>query len=340
MLSRAVIFAVVFCSPLPRVFAEQPLYFRGSCMGTTYAVTVAGNLEKSSLNKIAEQVSDELERIEQIFSLYRPTSELSRFNEVTSSEWMAVSPDLFAVTKRAIDLAGQSNAAFDPTVAPLVRLWRLQQVTNDWSPPSAQEIAETKKQVGFRLLHLRDDPPAIKRLVAGVSLDLNALVEGWAIDRVIKLLQQNGVNDALVELGGEFRAFGHKHDDQPWKIGIENPLEPGSLYATASLSNAALATSGNYRQSIEYRGRHYGHILNARTASPVEHDLIAVSVLAGDAATADGWATALMILGPAEGFSLAQRKRLAASFVVRNGRELQFKLTAAAVGRILIAGKQ
>ena len=336
---RAAIFAVVGCTQLPRAIAGEPLCTRGTCMGTTYAVTIVDQIDNSSFNEIANRINNELERIEHVFSLYRPTSELSRFNEASSSNWIDVSSDLLLVTKHAIELSRQTNGAFDPTIAPLIRLWRLHRASNDWSPPTAAALAESRKRVAFHLLELRNDPPAIRKRMTGVELDLNALVEGWAIDRVIDLLQQHGISNVLVELGGEFRAIGHKSEGQPWKIGIENPFKPTSLYATASLRNAALATSGNYRQVIEYNGRRYGHILDARTGEPVEHDLIAVSVLAIDATTADGWATALMTLGSSEGMALAEKKELAASFALRAGHELQIKLTTRALSKIVLAEK-
>jgi thiamine biosynthesis lipoprotein len=308
-------------------------------MGTTYSVTISDHLTKTSLSDIEKQIGDELERIEQIFSLFRPNSELSCFNRAQSAEWIEVSDDLLSVTKCALELAHETSSAFDPTIAPLVRLWRLRQVNNDWSPPTTAAIAEARKRVDFRQLEIRRDPPGIRKRMTGLEIDLNALVEGWAIDRVITLLQQNGISGALVELGGEFRAMGLKPERQPWKIGIEKPLEPRSLHAIASLSDAALATSGNYRQAIEFRGRRYGHILDGRTGAPVQHNLLSVSVIADDALTADGWATALMVLGPIEGFALAEKKGMCASFAMRAGDQLQIKRTKTALGQIMLADK-
>jgi thiamine biosynthesis lipoprotein len=296
-------------------------------------------METTSLRGLERRVGDELERIEQIFSLFRPSSELSRLNAAPSGKWIDVSPDLLAVAKRALDLAHETGGAFDPTIAPLVRLWRMQQPTSDWLPPKAAAIAEAMQRVGFQHVETREDSPAIRKLVVDIEMDLNALVEGWAIDRVMDLLQQSGIANALFELGGEFRAIGQKRDSQPWKVGIENPLEPSFLYATTTLANAALATSGNYRQTIEYHGRHYGHILDARSGEPVQHDLLAISVIASDAVTADGFATALMALGPSEGFALAEKKGLAASFGIRGSARLHVKLTKAALGKINLVNK-
>jgi len=193
------------------------------------------------------------------------------------------------------------------------------------------------------LIELREQPPGLRKRATVVELDLNALVEGWAIDSVQEILVRNQIQNALIELGGEFRSMGHRADGQPWRLGVENPHEAGALYATVALENAALSASGDYRQAIELQGRRYSHILDARTGSPIQHDLIAVSVIASNAMTADGWATALLALGPEEGFALADKKGLAASFVLRTGRSqppnadsgLRFLLTARAKGRFV-----
>jgi thiamine biosynthesis lipoprotein len=335
--------AILALVPLMVFAAGKQETLRGTCMGTKYAVTVVDSPVDLSLERLAEQVSDELERIEQIFSLYRASSELSRLNAAESGEWIGVSSDLLAVTKRALQLAEDTGGAFDPTVAPLVQLWKLRQVTSSWSPPTQKAIAKVRQRVGWRLIELREQPPALRKQATGVEMDLNALVEGWAIDSVQEILVRNQIQNALIELGGEFRSLGRRVDGQPWRIGLENPHEPGVCYATVALENAALSTSGDYRQAIEFQGRRYSHILDARTGAPIQHDLIAVSVIASDATTTDGWATALFALGPEEGFVLAEKKGLAASFVLRNGRSqppnaksgLRFRLTAGAMGRFV-----
>lgn len=341
-------FASFFALTLATTFAaEQQQTIRGTCMGTKYAVTIVDSPVDLTLDQLANQVSDELERIEQIFSLYRPSSELSCVNAADSGQWIKVSSDLLAVAKRALQLAEDTGGAFDPTVAPLIQLWKLRQVSNSWSPPTQEAVAKTRQRVGWRFIELREESPAVRKLVTGVEMDLNSLVEGWAIDSMQKILVQNKIPNALLELGGEFRSLGRRADGQPWRIGVENPHEPGACYATVALENAALSTSGDYRQAIEFQGQRYSHILDARTARPIQHDLIAVSVIANDAITADGWATALLALGPAEGLSLAEEKGLAASFVLRAGRSqhtnadngIRFRLTSRATERFISIDK-
>ena len=286
-------------------------------MGTAYTVKLARRPESAELSGLQQEVAAELERIEQIFSLFRHHSELRRLNAAPAGEWVEVSNDLQAVTQRALALAECTGGAFDPTVGPLVRLWRIHDLSSAWSPPAASEIARVKQQIGHHLVAIRADPPAIRKLSAGVELDLNALVEGWALDQLAAILRSRGCHDVLIELGGEFRGLGRRGDGEPWLVGIEDPGRLPACYATVALENGALATSGSYRHARMHRGIAYAHILDTRTGAPVHHELAAVSVLAGEGVTADGWATALMVLGPIAGRDLAEREGLAASFVPR-----------------------
>lgn len=131
------------------------------------------------------------------------------------------------------------------------------------------------------------------------------------------IFRSRGCHDVLIELGGEFRGLGRRGDGEPWRVGIEDPGRLPACYATVALEDAALATSGSYRHARTHHGTAYAHILDPRTGAPVHHELAAVSVLAGEGVTADGWATALMVLGLIAGRELAEREGLTASFVPR-----------------------
>jgi thiamine biosynthesis lipoprotein len=311
--------------------------FTGQAMGTSYTVKIVDRPHEDSLQNIEALVRGEFERIEQIFSLYRADSELSRLNRAPANEWVTVSRDVVEVTAHAVRLAEQTGGTFDPTVGPLVQLWRIQDLSAAWQPPTRDEIAAAKQAVGWRLVELRPEPLAVRKLAAGVEINLNALVEGWALDRLAALLQSRGSHSFLIELGGEFKAAGQRGDGRAWQIGLENPHEPGILYATVQVADAAVATSGDYRQARLHAGKSYSHILDPRTGAPIEHGLSAVTVLCEDAMTADGWATALMVLGPIEGRKLADEHRLSASFVYGSQKPLKVELSRAAEGKVIVA---
>ncbi len=316
------------------VHAQEVETIDGRTMGTSYRLSFVRGEFGASGEGLASEVSAELERIEGIFSLYRSDSEICLLNASPADKWISTSQDLFQVAQYAVSLSKQTGGALDPTLHPLIELWQGDRLSSNWLPPSPKDIAAARSRIGTSLLEFKDDPPSIRKLSSEVQLDLNALVEGWAIDRILNLLKKQKCVSALFELGGEHAAFGVKPNGKAWRIGIENPQDPASLYATVTLNEAAMCTSGSYRQARKHAGRSYSHILDPRTGNPVAHNLIAVSVLHPNAMVADGWATALMVLGPVEGPELAEECGLAASFVVGSSTSISPQLSDPAVGLI------
>lgn len=157
-----------------------------------------------------------------------------------------------------------------------------------------------------------DDRGAMRVDAGGTALDLSAIAKGHGVDRVAHAVAALGALDVFVEIGGEVRTFGRSPRGTPWVVGIERPKAgsaPGrDLVATVAVSNAALATSGNYRTAFELEGRTVHHTLDPRTGLPSAARVLSASVLAPDCATADGWATALMVLGPDEGLPLIEAR--------------------------------
>jgi thiamine biosynthesis lipoprotein len=215
-------------------------------------------------------------------------------------------------------MAADSRGAFDPTVAPLVRLWHFGPRAQAGGVPTAEEIVRVRQSIGFRLIDVRLDPPALRKTDPRVELDLNAIAPGFAVDRIAEHLEQRGVPGYMVEIGGEIRTRGAKPDGQPWRVGIEQPVEGMRLVHRAlSLTDAALATSGDYRNFFVRDGVRYSHTIDPHSGRPVTHHLASVTVVADDCTTADGLATTLTVLGPAAGREFAAERGIAAYFLVR-----------------------
>jgi thiamine biosynthesis lipoprotein len=173
---------------------------------------------------------------------------------------------------------------------------------------------------GFAKLELRDAPgPAIRKRIATLALDVNAIAPGYAVDRIAEALEQLGLGDYLVEIGGEVRAGGHRPDGRAWQVAIEAPVAgERKAYAGLQLSDLAVSTSGNYRDFRRFAdGRVISHTIDPRTGEPVGHGLVSVTVVHPSAMDADAYATALMVLGPEEGYALAERLGLPALFLER-----------------------
>ncbi|MDX1803632.1 MAG: FAD:protein FMN transferase, partial [Alcanivorax sp.] len=164
----------------------------------------------------------------------------------------------------------------------------------------------------------------------GVYVDLSSIAKGFAVDKVAGVLQQHGLKNYLVEIGGELRASGHKPYKQPWRVAVEKPI-PGvrEVENVIDLKDMSVATSGDYRNFFEDNGKLYSHTIDPRTGYPVTHNLASVSVLHQDCMTADGLATAMTVLGPQKGMAFAKAHELAVLFIVRTDKGAKELMTPA-----------
>lgn len=313
--------AALLLAGCDRSGSDPVVTLRGTTMGTSYTIRLSNSSDAVSppdAESLKRQVDALLDRIEDSMSTWRADSELSRFNRFRSDEWFAVSAELVAVVREAQRIAQETNGAFDVTVGPLVDLWHFGPDRGPPQPPSDDAIEAVRRRVGWQALKWREDPPALRKQKPELEVDLSAIAKGYAVDRVAQLLEEAGIEAFLVEIGGEVRTRGRRPDGTPWRVGIERP-DPSrrQVQLVLPLENRAMATSGNYRNFFEYQGRKFGHTIDPRTGRPVEHALASVTVLASQCMTADAWATALMVLGPQEGYNLAEERGLAVLMLVR-----------------------
>ena len=312
--------------------AAEPdmLELRGLAMGTAYSVRVVRPSDGLSLtpDRLGEDIAARLDEIEDRFSTYRPDSDVSRFNAHRGREWFSVSPDFLDVLKQGIAVSELSGGAFDITVGPLVELWGFGAGGEAGRIPQREALDGLLAATGSVHLQWRESPPAVRRTRPGVQLDFSAIAKGYAVDEIWTLLLEAGVSAYLVEIGGEVRTRGRRADGRDWSIGIESPDGTG-VTGAVPLRNAAIATSGDYRNYFEHEGVRYSHVLDPRTGWPVSHELAEVSVIGSTAAAADALATALLVLGPAAGVELAERRNIAARMVLRTADGLKVLQTAA-----------
>jgi len=290
------------------------LHLEGKTMGTTWHATVL--TEQATSEEITTLVQSRLDELEAIFTNWRETSAVSKFNASSSSEWQEVPRELAEVVAFARTLSTETGGAFDVTISPLIDLWGFGAAGHDLPVPDDQAIAQALAHCGWRKLEVQPDPPRLRRLDPALQINVSALVEGYAIDDLVRRLGAQGIHNFLLEVGGELYASGTKADGSSWQVGIQQPrAEKDALAGAIPVTNRALATSGTYRQYRELQGRQRPHILDARTGRPVEHSLVSVSVNDASCFHADGWATALLSLGRIEGEKLAEKAGVAALFI-------------------------
>ncbi|HMB16990.1 MAG TPA: FAD:protein FMN transferase [Pelovirga sp.] len=317
-LITTLLFVVVACQQYP---AEPYLQLSGETMGTTWSVVVrSANADNAA--GLKQQLQQQLDHINALMSTYDPKSEVSRFNNQTSTDWFTVSEATLQVVELAQEVSELTAGAFDITVAPLVELWGFGATDRSRVPPSADQVREVLAGVGYEQLHLRRHPAAISKKIPGLRIDLSAIAKGYAVDVLAAHLDQQGMDSYLVEVGGEMKMAGQRPDGTPWRIAIERPLDHIREVATVfPLTDTALATSGNYRNFYEIEGERYVHTIDPVSGSPIQHQLASATVLDPSCARADALATALMVMGEKRGQQFSEEHRIAAHFLIHNKTE-------------------
>ncbi len=291
---------------------------RGRSMGTTWCVTWSGPrvVDAPGLHVRIQQALDEV--VAQM-SPWEHGSDISRYNRAPADSWHAL-PEAFAqVLACALHVADVSEGAFDPSAGELVDLWGFGPPGPRSQVPDARSVQAALRCCGWRRLRVQDGRVYQP---GGSRLDLSAIAKGHAVDRIARLLSQRGIENHLVEVGGELRGTGVRPDGQPWWVDLHVP--PGAAgqvtETRVALHGLSVATSGDYlRRYTDADGAVRSHTIDPRIGWPVSHGLVSVSVLHADCMRADAWSTALTVLGVDEGLALARRHDIAALFVQRVG---------------------
>jgi thiamine biosynthesis lipoprotein len=276
------------CGPAPE-YAE----INGFTQGTTYHIVV----EKSpglDLIALRQEIEEAFTAIDNSLSIYNDSSVISFINSNRSDFTDTLFREVFRISSL---VSQQSGGLFDITVGPLVEAW-------GFGPDAMKRFDESKLDSLLALVgmdKLRLEGERIIKASPGMFIDVNAIAQGYTVDIVAGILEREGIDECLVEVGGEVRTVGDKNG-KGWRVGIDTPADgnyiPGAeLQATVRLDKSALATSGNYRKFYIENGIKYSHTIDPRTGYPVRHTLLSATVIAREAAVADAWATACMVAG-------------------------------------------
>jgi thiamine biosynthesis lipoprotein len=315
-------FVLTLSSCLTRKMVKD-FNFTGKTMGTYYRVKHSGDVEFEKIKKIKVDIEKHLHHINALMSTYIRTSQITQFNKNQSTNRFSVHPDFFKVLKASILVSEKSKGAFDITVMPLVNLWGFGP-QNKKKVPTEGEIQAVLNYVGNDKVVLDADKNTIKKKHPKTEIDLSASAKGYAVDFLAERLSADyGLNNILVEIGGEVRAIGKKRDGKFYKIGIESPKKKlgEQIQLVVKLDNRAIATSGNYRNYFESKGKIYSHTINSKTGRPVERDVISATVISKNCLEADAWATALVAAGSVNGYNLTRKYNLLAYFIVKGEKE-------------------
>ncbi|WFE71848.1 FAD:protein FMN transferase [Halomonas sp. M1] len=318
LLIASMLLALSACSETSRPLTP-PVTLEGDIFGTFYQVTIADSLTKGQARTLKEGLEKELDYVDMAMSIYRSDSELIKFNNTPVGEWFQLSEDLMHVLNVSQMVSAHSNGAFDVTIGGLVNLWSFGSENRPREAPERDIIEQRLSEVGYRHIEL-DITNGHARRLQDVFVDLGGVAKGFGTDQVAAYLDEEGINNYLVNLGGDLTVKGYrdKNEQLPWRIGIEAPLDDRrQAQHIIPLLNTSVATSGDYRNYFEEDGVRYSHTIDPRSGKPIQHSLASVTVAHPENTVADAWATAMMVLGEKDGMELALSQNLAVLMLVR-----------------------
>ena len=301
-----------------KTYIKQYYSLKGQTMGTYFNIKA----ETKYPEKLSKSIDSLLVVFNNSLSTYIPGSTVSMFNQ--SKEFYKADSFLKVVFKTSKDIYNNSNGAFDPTVMPLVNAWGFgfknkENITNKLIDSLLSLVGLNKVTLDAEgLLHKEDHR---------IMLDFSAIAKGYGVDVVSEFIEKIGIENYLVEIGGEVRVKGVNQNGQNWVIAIEEPDESiesqknRKIFEKLSLHNKSLATSGNYRKFYidDQTGKKYAHTIDPHTGFPVQHNLLSATVAYKNCMVADAYATAFMVLGIKEALGLAENiKDLEAFFIYQN----------------------
>lgn len=263
--------------------------YKGNALGTYFCITYSGEENRELTGKI----DSILRKVNDNFSIFDTLSQVSLINQNCTDK---LTSELVSVLDLAQKISSETEGAFDITVAPLIHLWGFgKERTMNADSISVDSV---RQFVGYNKISYFDGK--LHKEDPRITLNFNAIAKGWAVDKVSELLVKHGYTDFVIDIGGEVIAQGTRNG-KPWRVGIQVPTEtadgPIAAMKAIELNNAAVATSGNYRNYHEVNGKRYSHILNPATGYPERSSLLSVTVVADNCTVADAYATAFMVMG-------------------------------------------
>ncbi len=278
------------CSP------SQPEHISFEAMDTLMTLTVYGDSE------IGNKLQD---RIAELDALWDATDEGSEIYRLNHEKHLSVSADTAALIRRSLELSAQLDGSFDPTILPAVQAWGFD--SGDYRVPGKAELAALSERVDYSSVSIEGDGQV--RLSEKTSLDPGAVAKGRAADLCGDMLTKSKARAAVLNLGGTIRLYGEKPDGSPFRVGVADPENPASYYGYLNLKSGTVATSGGYERYFEKDGKRYIHILDPKTAAPVENGILSVTIICDDGTAADALSTALFVMGREKAAEVYRERR-------------------------------
>lgn len=283
----------------PRDLASRPYEEEHILMGTMARIQVFN----SDKEEAVEEAFNRVEELDKMFAMQDPDSEIAAVNDAAGIEPVEVSEEVFYVMELALQYAEESEGRFDPTIGSITDLWGIGQ--EDAAVPDSEALEEALELVDYSLVEINEEEQTIYLPVEGMTIDLGAIAKGYITDEAARVLEENGVDTAIVDMGGDIFVMGTsaRGPEEPWNVGIQNPFEArGEILGMLPVTDEAIVTSGIYERVIEDgEGNTYHHLMDPSTGFPFENEIAGISVIAETALDGDALATIVFSMGVEEG---------------------------------------
>ncbi len=297
----------------------------GAAQGTTYHIKIVLGDLKLNPDELHKEIDAVLADHDVKLSNYRDDSNISQFNRQKNTDWQPIPKEIAENLVIAKDVYVKTGGCLDLTIKPLFDLWGF--ARHEGKVPAQADIDKTLAHIGMDKIELDETGLRLRKKDPETAIDLSAIGQGYSVGGVAKLLESRGIQNYMVEIGGEMMVKGRKANGDEWRIAIEKPTpftrEVQKIIAIHQTDGEAVMTSGTYRNFFEEGGKTYSHILNPKTGKPVDHNLLSVTVLHDDPTWADAWDTALLCQGEVEGLKTAEANKLRVLFIYHEGKELK-----------------
>lgn len=289
--------------------------FSGAAQGTSYSLTYWSTAAVEQ-PQFEAAIAGELQRLDKLMSNYRDDSVIEQFNQSQSTDPIEVGAEIVRLVNIAKTISAATAGCYDPTIKPLFTLWGFR--GDKLSIPAAAQLAELAPQLGISKVDVVNNS-TLQKQQPKLSIDLSSIAQGYSVQRLTEVAEQFGIDNYLIEIGGELQTRGRKPDGSNWRVAIERPL-PGAqqlqkIVQVKQTAPLAIMTSGTYRHYYDNEGKRYSHIIDARSKAPVTHQTVSVTLIHNDLTEADAWSTALLCLGSEQGSKVAEQFNLAVLFI-------------------------
>jgi thiamine biosynthesis lipoprotein len=297
-------------------------------MDTFCSITVISPSREKAQEAI-EAGFAEIKKLEILINYFSDESELSEINRSAGIKPVRVSKETLELVNIAVHTSKITNGAFDPSIAPLIKLWDFSRQNKKPAIPASNYISNAMKLVDYEKIQINDITSEVYLKEKGMEIDLGGIAKGYAADKAVDAIKTKGIKSALIAVAGDIRGFGLNTTGKAWKVGIQNPRPESEsekpwedIIASLQLEDRAISTSGDYQRFFFQNGTRYHHILDRSTGYPAKSDLISVTVIAPEGYVADGLSTAVFVLGAKKGLALINSMGIDAVLIDANRKVL------------------